>query len=113
MLYEILPDAPSSNYDRRQNPGPCVDGIVGFANVKFADSVTSHLKELFLNQSIGRSSLSVSSNPTQSVDVHSVKSSTDPNGNQQLGKNKKKDVIIIVRVGKIIINPRTMVIMRG
>jgi hypothetical protein len=32
----------------------------------------------------------VSSNPTQLVDVHSVQSSTNPNGNQQLGVNKKK-----------------------
>jgi hypothetical protein len=69
---------------------PHADGIVGSANVKSADSVTSHLKELSLNQSIGGPTSSVSSNPTQSVDVHSVQSSTDPNGNQQPGGNKKK-----------------------
>jgi hypothetical protein len=34
--------------------------------------------------------LSVNSNPTQSVDVHSVQSSTNPNGNQQPRGNKKK-----------------------
>jgi hypothetical protein len=32
----------------------------------------------------------VSSNPTQSADVHSVQSSTDPNGNQQPVGNKNK-----------------------
>jgi hypothetical protein len=32
----------------------------------------------------------VSSNPIQSVDVHFVKSSTSPNGNQKQGGNKKK-----------------------
>jgi hypothetical protein len=32
----------------------------------------------------------VSSKTTHSVDVHSMQSSTDPNGNQQLGENKKK-----------------------
>jgi hypothetical protein len=32
----------------------------------------------------------MSSNPTQSVDVRSVQSSTRPNGNQQPGRNKKK-----------------------
>jgi hypothetical protein len=30
------------------------------------------------------------SNPTQSIDVHSVQSSISPNGNQQPGRNKKK-----------------------
>jgi hypothetical protein len=32
----------------------------------------------------------VSSNPTQSEDVHSVQSSANPNGNRQPGENKKK-----------------------
>jgi hypothetical protein len=32
----------------------------------------------------------VSSNPTQSTDVHFVQSSANPNGNQQPGGNKKK-----------------------
>jgi hypothetical protein len=90
MLYEILPDAPRSNYDPRQNLGPHADGIVGSANVKSADLVTSQLKELSLNQSVGGPTSSVSSTPTQSVDVHSVQSSTNPNGNQQPGGNKKK-----------------------
>jgi hypothetical protein len=72
------------------NPEPHADGIVGTANVKSADSVTNHLKELSLNQSVGGSASYVSSNPTQSVDVHSVQSSSQPNGNQQLGGNKKK-----------------------
>jgi hypothetical protein len=58
--------------------------------VKSTDSVTSHLKELSLNQSTGGPTSSVSSNPTQSTDVHSMQSSTDPNGNQQPGGNKKK-----------------------
>jgi len=40
------------------------------------------------------------------------KSSTDRTGNQQPGGNKKKDVIIIIGVRIIIINPRKMVIMR-
>jgi hypothetical protein len=91
MLYEILPDARRSNYDPRQNLRPHADGIVGFANVKYADSVTSHLKELSINQSVGGPASSVSSNPTQSVDVHFVQSSTNPNGNQQPRENKKKE----------------------
>jgi hypothetical protein len=90
MIYEILLDALSSKYDPRQKLEPHVDGIVGFANVKYADSVTSHLKELSLNQSVGGPNYSVSSTPTQSTDVHSMQSSTNPNGNQKLEGNKKK-----------------------
>jgi hypothetical protein len=102
-----------STYDPRQNPRPHADGIVGSANVKSTDSVTSHLKELSLNQSAGGPTSSVSSNPTQSVDVHSMcnRRPTQMVTNNQAGI-RRKDVIIIVRVGKIIINPRTMVIMR-
>jgi hypothetical protein len=90
MLYHILLKAPWSTYDPRQKPGPHANGIVGSTNVKYADSVTSHLKELSLNQFVGGPTLSVSSNPTHSMDVHSVKSSIGPNGNQQHGRNKKK-----------------------
>jgi hypothetical protein len=90
MLYQILPDVLRSNYDPRQNLGPHVDGIVGSANVKSIDLVTSHLKELSLNQSARGPNFFVSSNPTESTDVHSVQLSTDPNGNQQPDRNKKK-----------------------
>jgi hypothetical protein len=58
---------------------------VGSANVKYADSVTSHLKELSLNQSIGGPTSSVSSTPTNLVDVHSMQSSSNLNGKQQPG----------------------------
>jgi hypothetical protein len=60
MLYDILPDAPRSNYDPRQNPGPHVDGIIGSANVKSIDLVTRQLKELSLSQSVGGQDLSMS-----------------------------------------------------
>jgi hypothetical protein len=49
MLYDILPDALRSSYDPRKNHGPHVDGIVGSANVKSVDLVTSQFKELSLN----------------------------------------------------------------
>jgi hypothetical protein len=90
MLYHSLLDAPQSTYEPRKNPRPHADGIVGSANVKYEDSVTSHLKELSLNQSIGGKASSMSSNPTQSTDVNFVQSSANPNGNQQPGGNKKK-----------------------
>jgi hypothetical protein len=112
MLYHILLNTPWSTYDPRQNLGPHADGIVGSSNVKFADLVTSHLKEFSLKQSARGTTSSLSSNPTQSVDVNSMQSSTDPNGNQQLGGNKKKGHNNNRKGGKIIINPRTMVMMR-
>jgi hypothetical protein len=90
MLYHLLPDTPQSTYDPRQKPGPHADGIVGSANVKSADSETNQLKELSLSQSVGGPASSVSSNPTQSADVHSMQSSTNPNGSQPPGGNKKK-----------------------
>jgi hypothetical protein len=71
----------------------------------------NHLKELSLNQSVGGTNSSVSSNPTQSVDVHYVQSSTNTNGNQQLGgtKNKERNNY---KGGKNGNNPRTIIIMR-
>jgi hypothetical protein len=72
MLYEILLDAPRSSYDPINNPGPHVDGIVGFTNVKYADLVTSQLKELSLRWSFRGQASSVSSTSTQSEDVHYV-----------------------------------------
>jgi hypothetical protein len=90
MLYHILPDTSRSNYDPRKNIGPHADGIVGSTAVKSTDSVTCHLKELSLNQFFEGPCSSMSSNITHSIDVHSVQSSTGPNGNQQLGGNKKK-----------------------
>jgi hypothetical protein len=100
MLYEIIPDASRSNYDPRQNPWPHVDGIVGSTNVKSTYLVTSQLKELSLNQYVGGPTSFVSSTPTQSADVHSMKSSTNPNGNQKPGGNKIKGRSNNCKVGK-------------
>jgi hypothetical protein len=90
MLYEILLDALRSKYDPRKKIGPHVHDIVGSTNVKYADFMTSQLKELSLNQFVGEPTSFVSSTPTQSVDVHSVQSSTNSNDNKQPGGNRKK-----------------------
>jgi hypothetical protein len=90
MLYEIILDAPRSNYDPRQNLGPHVDGIIGSANVKSTDLVTNQLKDLSLRQPIVGKALASSSTLTQSTDVYSIQSSTNPNGNQQLGGIRRK-----------------------
>jgi hypothetical protein len=34
MLYEIIPNAPRSNYDPRKNNGPHANGIIGFVGVE-------------------------------------------------------------------------------
>jgi hypothetical protein len=49
MLYEIIPDALQLNYDPRKNLGPYTDGIIGYANAKYTDSVMNHLKDLSLS----------------------------------------------------------------
>jgi hypothetical protein len=111
MLYQLLPDAPQSTYDPRQKPGPHADDIVGTANVKSADSVISHPKELSLNQYAGGPTSSVSCNPTQwrmYTPCNSWPTQMVTNNQARIRGND----IIIVRVGKTVINPRTMVIMR-
>jgi hypothetical protein len=90
MLYEILPDASWLNYNPRKNLGPHVDGIIGSANSKYIDLVMNQLKDLSLSQSVVRQASSSSSTPTHSADVHFEQSSTNPNGNQKLGGNRKK-----------------------
>jgi hypothetical protein len=100
MLYEILLDAPRSTYNPRQKPRPHADRIVGSANMKCVDSMTIHLRELYLNQSVGGKTSSISSNPTKSVDVNFVQYLTNPNGNQQPGGNKKKGCNYIRKGGK-------------
>jgi hypothetical protein len=90
ILYEIIHDAPQSNYDPRQNLGPHVDGIIGSANAKSTDLVTNQLKDLSLIQPVAGQASTSSSTPTQSADVHSVQSSANPNGNQQPRGNKMK-----------------------
>jgi hypothetical protein len=52
--------------------------------------MTNQLKELSLRQPVGGLASSLSSNPTHSTDVHSVQSSTNPNGIQPPRGNKKK-----------------------
>jgi hypothetical protein len=90
MLYEIIPDASRSNYDPRVYPRPHVDVIIGSTNAKPIDLVTNQSKDFSLRNFVVGQASSLSSTPTQSVYVHFVQSSTNPNGNQQLGGNRKK-----------------------
>jgi hypothetical protein len=81
MLYHLIPEEPQSNYDPRKKPRPHADGIVGSTNLKSIDLAT---------KSTGGLASSVPSKITQSMDVHSVQLSKNPNGDQQLDGNKRK-----------------------
>ena len=88
LLYEIIPNAPHSSFDPKVKPRPHVDGIVGCASAKPADSVAKQVSKLSINQSASGQSMALSQ-PAQMVSVLSVQSS-DQKGNQQPGQNKKK-----------------------
>jgi hypothetical protein len=72
ILYEIIFDAPRSNYDPRQNTGPHSDGIIGSAHAKYIDLVINQFKDLSVIQPIVGQALASSSTPTQTTDGHSV-----------------------------------------
>jgi hypothetical protein len=107
MLYEILPNAPQSNFNKtKQNYGPHVDGIVGSTQRKSTDQLTNQLHSYRFNR-LWPTKLLVQATPvTQMSDVHSVQS-TNPKGNQQTkGKRKSKnkkgkgDKKVVNNVGK-------------
>ena len=80
LLYEIIPNAPCSNFDPKVKSGPHVDGIVGYASAKPVDSIAKQVSQLSLNQSdLGQAT--TSSLPTQMVNVLFVQS-LDQKGNQ-------------------------------
>ena len=87
-MYEIIPNALRSSFDPKINPGPHADGIVGCTSAKPVDSVVRQVSQLSINQSVLGQAMT-SSQPTQSVSVLSMQTS-NPKGNQQLGRNKKK-----------------------
>ena len=88
LLYEIIPNAPRSNFDPKIKLGPHADGIVGSTSTKLADSVMKQVSQLSINQPASVQA-TTSSQPTQSASVLSVQTS-NPKGNQQLERNKKK-----------------------
>ena len=88
LLYEIILNAPRSNFDPKYKLGPHVDGIVGSANAKPVSLVTNQMNNLSVNQPASRQAMA-SSLPTQMAEVLLVQSSNQK-GNQQPGGNKKK-----------------------
>ena len=113
ILYEIIPNAPRSNFDPKIKPRPHANGIVGSNSTKLVDSITKQVSQLSINQSTLGQAMT-SSQPTQSASVISVQSS-NPKGNQQPGRKRKKEKIIIrvgTRTEMLIIMKRTL-ILRG
>ena len=74
LLYEIIPNAPHSNFDPKVKPGPHADGIVGYTSTKPTDSVVKKVSQLSINQYTSGQALA-SSQPTQTTSVLSVQSS--------------------------------------
>jgi len=72
VLYEILPNMSQSKYEPRKYLGPHVDVIIGSANAKSTYLVMNQLKDLSLIHPVVGQASSLSSTPTQSVDVHYV-----------------------------------------
>ena len=50
ILYEIILNAPRSNFNPKIKPGPHVNGIVGSISTKPVDSVMKQVSQLSLNQ---------------------------------------------------------------
>ena len=80
-------NAPRSNFDPKIKPGPHANGIFCSTSTKPTDSVMKQVSQLSLNQ-FASGQARASSQPTQSASVLSVQTS-NPKGNQQLGRNKR------------------------
>ena len=60
LLYEIIPNAPRSNFDPKVKLGPHADGIVGCTSTKPTDSVVKQVSQLSINQSASRQATALS-----------------------------------------------------
>ena len=80
LLYEIIPNAPRSNFDPKLKPGPHADGIVDSASAKHVSLVTNQMNNLSVNYPTSRKSMT-SSHFTQMTKVISVQFSNQK-GNQ-------------------------------
>ena len=49
LLYEIIPNAPRSNFDPKIKPGPHANGIVGSTSTKPVDLVMKQVSQLSIN----------------------------------------------------------------
>jgi hypothetical protein len=111
MLYHILPDAPRSTYDPRQNLWTSCRWHCRLHQCKVC-RLGDKPFEIIVSKQVCRRANFVCVFQSHSVDGCTFSCNRRPAQmvtNNQEGI-RRKDVIIIVRVGKIIINPRTMVV---
>ena len=71
LFYEIILDAPRSNFNPKFKHGPHVDDIIGSASAKPIGSITNQMNNLSIKQPTSRQA-TASSHPTQMMDVLSV-----------------------------------------
>ena len=71
LLYEIIPNAPRSNFNHKLKPRPHDDAIVFSMSVKPVILVTNQISNLFINQPVSGQATALSL-PTQATKVLSV-----------------------------------------
>ena len=74
LLYEIIPNAPRSNFDPKFKPGPHVDEIVGSASANPIGSVKNQMNNFPINHPASGQTTN-SSHPTQMTNILLVQSS--------------------------------------
>ena len=73
LLYEILPDAPRSILDKnRQRGGPHADGIVGSAQTKPTEKLTTQLQQFSIQHTTTNQTTALAAPPTKTSEVHSA-----------------------------------------
>jgi len=89
LLYEIFPDVPQSILHKARNKsGPHVNGIVGSAQENPIDQLSNQLQQFSIQQTTTNQTYGLTTPPTQTSDVHNVKS-TNPKATQQPDEKKK------------------------
>jgi hypothetical protein len=90
LLYEMLPDTPSSILDKtRKRYGPHVDGIIGSAQTKLIDPLSTQLQQLSIQKTMASRTTDLAAPPTQNSDVHSVQT-IKPKATQHIDGKKKQ-----------------------
>jgi hypothetical protein len=90
LLYEIFADAPRSILDKaRQKFGSHANGIVGSAQGKSTDQLSTQLQKFSIHQTLTSQTLGSTAPPTQISGIHSVQLMNLKANQQPEGKKKK------------------------
>jgi hypothetical protein len=102
-LYDIIPNSPRSLKDpRKPNPGPHVDGVVGFVSHASINQLVDQMGQMSIKSHPSASGTSAQTVvvPTQTSEVNLVQSMQPKNPQQPGGKKKRnKKKIPILRKG--------------